>query len=193
MPKCFLAHNELGTCRTSHHLASTAHMHVEDVFVPGSWVNSVLCCLALCCTALSNCRKSQWLWKLCLTTLMRMALNDLPSWKLELLMLHVKSKSKGLAQVDRGTKQKRASEWTHTKIQLDRCKWWHSTAFVVPLQCLGLDCRTSDEMAAWLGGQEIMSRPQITSFFWAYIKTQNLLVCSFHLHPAPLALVLKPT
>ena len=31
-------------------------------------------------------------------------------------------------------------------------------------------------MADWIGGQEIMSRPQITSFFWTYIKTEGLLV-----------------
>ncbi|KAL3145008.1 hypothetical protein ABBQ32_003509 [Trebouxia sp. C0010 RCD-2024] len=39
----------------------------------------------------------------------------------------------------------------------------------------GKPVRTSDEMAAWLGGQQVMSRPQITSFFWEYIKSQNLL------------------
>lgn len=35
--------------------------------------------------------------------------------------------------------------------------------------------RTTDEMANWIGGQGIMSRPQITSFFWAYIKSEGLL------------------
>lgn len=34
-------------------------------------------------------------------------------------------------------------------------------------------------MAAWLGGQQIMSRTQITSFFWQYIKSQNLIVSVF--------------
>ena len=31
-------------------------------------------------------------------------------------------------------------------------------------------------MAAWLGGQEIKSRPEITSFYWQYIKSEGLLV-----------------
>lgn len=38
----------------------------------------------------------------------------------------------------------------------------------------GKPVRTTDEMADWIGGQEIMSRPQITSFFWTYIKTEGL-------------------
>ncbi|DBA80223.1 TPA: hypothetical protein ACH3X2_007459 [Trebouxia sp. C0005] len=39
---------------------------------------------------------------------------------------------------------------------------------------LGKPVRTTDEMADWIGGQEIMSRPQITSFFWTYIKAEGL-------------------
>ena len=42
-------------------------------------------------------------------------------------------------------------------------------------------CRTTDAMAAWLGGQEIMSRPQITSFLWKYIRDEDLLVSSLDL------------
>jgi len=45
-------------------------------------------------------------------------------------------------------------------------------------------------MANWLKGQQIMSRPQITSFFWDYIKKEGLLVsdlCHQSVHPVLIA------
>lgn len=72
----------------------------------------------------------------------------------------------------------------------------HVKALVCTFLCLlstcdWMVCRTTDEMAVWLGGQEIMSRPQITSFFWEYIKTKNLLVGSLGSHPALLLLYVR--
>ena len=37
-------------------------------------------------------------------------------------------------------------------------------------------CRVSDELAQFLGGKTSISRPELTSAFWDYIKSNNLQV-----------------
>ncbi len=45
------------------------------------------------------------------------------------------------------------------------------------LEHLKLLCsRCTPELAEWLGGREEISRPELTSFFWDYVKRNELQV-----------------